>query len=66
MSLEKNRLEANRWLHTAQDDLDSAKILQDNCKYAHCCFHAQQAAEKAIKGSGIFWMPIPGDTRFQN
>jgi len=49
MSNEKNRIEAQRWLHTADDDLDSAIILKENRKFAHSCFHAQQAAEKALK-----------------
>ena len=49
MSTEKNRIEARRWLHTADDDLDSAIILKENRKFAHSCFHAQQAAEKALK-----------------
>jgi HEPN domain-containing protein len=49
MSTEKNRREAFRWLTTAQDDLDSAVILRKNGKFAHSCFHAQQAGEKAIK-----------------
>jgi HEPN domain-containing protein len=49
MSTEKNIIEARRWLHTADDDLDSAIILKENRKFAHSCFHAQQAAEKALK-----------------
>ena len=49
MSTEKNRREAFRWLTTAQDDLDSAVILRKNGKFAHSCFHAQQAGEKAVK-----------------
>lgn len=49
MSIEKNITEALRWLRTAIDDLDTAKILSENGKYAHACFHAQQAAEKSIK-----------------
>jgi HEPN domain-containing protein len=49
MSTEKNRIEAIRWLRTADDDLDSAIILKGNKKFAHSCFHAQQAAEKAMK-----------------
>jgi HEPN domain-containing protein len=49
MSLEKNRYEAIRWLKTAQGDLDSADILIKNGKYAHACFHCQQAGEKAMK-----------------
>ena len=54
MSTEKNRKEADRWLSTAHDDLDTAKILKDNKKYAHACFHAQQAGEKAVKAVWYF------------
>ena len=53
MSNEKNRAEALRWLRTADDDLDTAVILKDNKKFAHACFHAQQAAEKALKALWI-------------
>lgn len=49
MSAEKNRTEAIRWLRTARYDLESAEILLDNKRYAHACFLAQQAAEKALK-----------------
>lgn len=49
MSTEKNIKEAVRWLRTAEDDLDSARILRDNGKNAHSCFHSQQAAEKSLK-----------------
>ncbi|UCD79052.1 MAG: HEPN domain-containing protein, partial [Desulfobacterales bacterium] len=49
MSTEKNIGEALRWFRTAEDDLDSAKILKDSGKYAHSCFHSQQAAEKSLK-----------------
>jgi len=49
MSTEKNIKEAMRWFRTAEDDLDSARILRDNGKYAHSCFHSQQAAEKSLK-----------------
>ena len=49
MSTEKSTIEAQRWLRTADDDLDSAIILKANRKFAHSCFHAQQAAEKALK-----------------
>ena len=54
MSIEKNRREAFRWLTTAQDDLDSAVILRKNGKFAHSCFHAQQAGEKAVKALWYF------------
>ena len=49
MSLEKNRQEAERWLKTAEGDLETASILLENSKFAHSCFHSQQAGEKAIK-----------------
>jgi len=51
MSTEKNQREASRWLSTARDDLDSAVILRNNGKFAHSCFHAQQAGEKALKAA---------------
>lgn len=54
MSTEKNRQEAVRWLTTSGDDLDTAKILKENKKYAHACFHAQQAGEKAVKALWYF------------
>ena len=38
----------------ANDDLDSAVILKKNGKYAHSCFHAQQAGEKALKAVWFF------------
>jgi HEPN domain-containing protein len=54
MSSEKNQREAIRWLSTARDDLDSAVILRNNGKFAHSCFHAQQAGEKALKAVWYF------------
>ena len=54
MSSEKNRVEAYRWFKTAEDDLDTAEILMANGKYAHACFHFQQAAEKAVKAIFYF------------
>ena len=42
--------EARRWLDQADQDLDAARVL---CQAGHhnlACFHAQQAAEKAVKG----------------
>lgn len=43
--------ETTRWLNYAQSDLDAAQtLLQAHASYARqICFHAQQAAEKAIK-----------------
>ena len=49
MSHEKNFQEAERWLITAEGDLEAAVILQKNHKYPHSCFHSQQAGEKAMK-----------------
>jgi HEPN domain-containing protein len=49
MSAEKNIQEARRWLETARGDIEVADVLLRNGKYAHACFHAQQAAEKALK-----------------
>jgi HEPN domain-containing protein len=49
MSIEKNREEGLRWLKTAENDLEAAAILKKSGKYSLACFHAQQAAEKAIK-----------------
>ncbi|HAY38649.1 MAG TPA: DNA-binding protein [Desulfobacteraceae bacterium] len=54
MSTEKNIREAIRWLTTAEDDNDSAVILKENGKFAHSCFHAQQAGEKALKAVWYF------------
>jgi HEPN domain-containing protein len=44
--------EAGRWLAKADDDLAVARLIRSSsigAKWA-VCFHAQQAAEKAIKG----------------
>jgi len=49
MSNEKSRRKATRWIRTAEDDLDSARILEQNKKFAHACFHAPQAEEKVVK-----------------
>jgi len=54
MSTEKNIREAIRWFSTAEDDNDSAVILKENGKFAHACFHAQQAGEKALKAIWYF------------
>ena len=59
MSHKKNREEAVRWLTTAQDDLDTARILKKSKKHAHACFHAQQAVEKAVKGVWYFYDADP-------
>lgn len=42
--------EGARWLAQATDDLETARLLLTNDRHAVACFHAQQAAEKALKG----------------
>ncbi len=49
MSQTKNLHQAERWLQTAQEDLNAAQILQHAALYAQACFYAQQSAEKAVK-----------------
>jgi HEPN domain-containing protein len=49
MSDEKTRTEARRWLATARGDLETARMLAQGGRWAHACFHAQQAGEKALK-----------------
>ncbi len=49
MSREKQESEANRWFLTARSDLETARLLSSHERFPHACFHAQQAAEKAVK-----------------
>lgn len=49
MSQSKNRYHAERWLQTAEEDLEAAKVLLDAGMYAQACFYAHQSAEKAVK-----------------
>jgi len=42
-------------LSTARNDLEAATILKEHGKYSLACFHAQQAAEKAVKALFIPW-----------
>ena len=58
MSAEKNKEEARRWLDMAADDLKTAEILRMNERFAHACFHAQQAGEKSAKA---LWYHLDGD-----
>lgn len=53
MSAEKRRLEANRWLLQARDDLEAGLLLIQAGKHAQAAFLAQQAGEKALKGLWI-------------
>ena len=41
--------EAREWYEAAVEDLREAVFLIDNGWYPDACFHAQQAAEKALK-----------------
>jgi len=49
MSRSKNRYEAERWLLTAEEDLQAANILLKEKMYAQACFLAQQSGEKGLK-----------------
>lgn len=40
---------ARQWLETARRDLDLARLAAGAGFYAHACFNAHQAAEKAVK-----------------
>jgi len=42
-------IEARRWLDAAREDLDCARHAASGAFHAAACFHAQQAAEKAVK-----------------
>ena len=41
--------QAQRWLDAAVEDLRHARYAEEGGFYAHACFSAQQAAEKAVK-----------------
>lgn len=49
MSASENRRQALRWLQTAIEDLNTAKLLRGGAAHAAACFFSQQAAEKALK-----------------
>ncbi len=55
------QIEARRWFIQAQADLAVVRTLRTEGHYAAACFHAQQAAEKALKavlfsqGSRVVW-----------
>ncbi len=48
MSSEQLWHEASRWLATGREDLGASEVLRDAGMFSHCCFLAQQGAEKAI------------------
>jgi hypothetical protein len=66
MSLDKKRYEAQRWLETAQEDLEAAQALSDKQKYSHSCFFAQQSAKKPSKHFGSSRERILGDIQFRS
>ena len=41
--------EGRRWMAQAERDLDAAELLAGGKHFNLACFHAQQAAEKAVK-----------------
>jgi len=41
---------ADRWLGFAREDLRMAELAREEGLYAQACFHAQQVAEKVLKG----------------
>jgi len=53
MMLKKNS-EYERWLFTAEENLESAKTIRTNKVYPWTCYIAQQAAETALKAYLIF------------
>jgi HEPN domain-containing protein len=58
MSRTKNRSEAERWLVTAEEDLEAATVLFNGTMYAQACFNAQQTGEKALKA---LWYMVDSD-----
>ncbi|MGM0758482.1 MAG: HEPN domain-containing protein [Thermodesulfobacteriota bacterium] len=58
MSREKQKSEACRWFVTAKSDLETARLLSSHERFPHACFHAQQAAEKAVKA---VWYALGAD-----
>ena len=53
---------AERWLVFAQQDLRGAQVMFDEKLYNLACFHAQQCAEKALKGMLIRQGIVPPRT----
>ncbi|MBI4823402.1 MAG: HEPN domain-containing protein [Nitrospirae bacterium] len=54
MSKEKDKKKATLWLETAISDIDTAKLLSNNSRFAHSCFFSHQAVEKAVKALWYF------------
>jgi HEPN domain-containing protein/predicted nucleotidyltransferase len=52
--MEKGRLLYMRkatsgWIREAEEEMDSARILQEHGKYRGACYHSQQSVEKSLK-----------------
>ena len=47
--MNENPNEGGRWLKAAREDLEYARYAAEGGYHAPACFHAQQAAEKAVK-----------------
>ena len=58
MSQSKNRHQAERWLLTAEEDIQAAELLFQAEMYAQACFYAQQSGEKALKS---LWYLVDAD-----
>ena len=54
MSEPERLAEVDRWLSYADEDLRTAEVLAGQGVPRQVCFHAQQAAEKAIKAVFVF------------
>lgn len=54
--------EARRWLRFAEEDLKVASWALEEGIYTQVCFHAQQCAEKAIKGLIVYQGRVPPKT----
>lgn len=50
----KNKTQADKWISFANDDLKIIDDIINDEVYHLACFHAQQAAEKSLKGFIIF------------
>lgn len=45
----ENKFEFSTWVHFAEEDYLSAKVLFEEEIYNQVCFHAQQSVEKMLK-----------------
>lgn len=55
---EVRRIVTQRWISRAREDLEAARVSIQHGRLLHvACFHAQQAAEKAIKAAYV-WLDV--------